>query len=215
MDRVGFVSGGAALPSVRRNTSSARCARTVTFMGAKSDKNRARNEGIVSTVKDKLSESTLAFALPMKGYTVKQISTLRKSMPEGTSMMAIKNTLFKRAVDDTDWSVATELASGSNVWVFVKEDMKASVEIIKKFNKDLKKEETNTIAGGVMEGTVYDSKGVDALSKLPSKKDLYQKIAVAIKAVPTKLGVGVKAVPTKLARAVKLAVADEEKESSE
>lgn len=83
------------------------------------------------------------------------------------------------------------------------------METLNKFNKTQKKDETHSVLGGVMEGTLYDSKGVDMLSKLPSKKDLYQMMAVAINMVPTKLGRGIKAVPTKLARAIKLAKAEE------
>jgi len=45
---------------------------------------------------------------------------------------------------------------------------------------------------------------------MPSKDELYAKIAFAIQAVPTKLARATDATGQKLARAIKLAVADEE-----
>jgi len=42
---------------------------------------------------------------------------------------------------------------------------------------------------------------VEAVTKLPTKKELITKIAQGIKAVPTKIGRGINAVPNKLGRA--------------
>lgn len=69
----------------------------------------------------------LAFSVPLAGYTVKEISVLRESMPSKTKVKAVKNTLFCRAVEDTTWKVAGDLCKGSNLWFFVQEDMKATV----------------------------------------------------------------------------------------
>ena len=62
----------------------------------------------------------------------------------------------------------------------------------------------------MIEGVLYDSKGIDAIGKLPSKKELYAKIAGGISAVPAKLAGTVKEVPQKTSRAIKLAFAPEE-----
>jgi large subunit ribosomal protein L10 len=65
-----------------------------------------------------------------------------------------------------------------------------------------------------LEGTTYDTSGVDAISKLPSKLELYAQIAGAIKAVPTKVARVIKAPGSKLARAIKLATMPEPDEST-
>ena len=75
----------------------------------------------------------------------------------------------------------------------------------KSFIKEYGKQETHGIVGGVMDETYYDASGVDAIGKLPSKQELYAKIAGSIKAVPTKLARVVKEPGSKLARAIKLA----------
>ncbi len=74
---------------------------------------------------------------------------------------------------------------------------------VQDWGKTFKK--TDTINGGVLDGTLYDTKGVDAIGNLPSKQDLYGQIAAAINAVPRGLAVTINQVPEKTARAIKLA----------
>lgn len=62
---------------------------------------------------------------------------------------------------------------------------------------------------GIFSGEVLDGPGVVAISKLPTKQELMQRLAVAINSVPTKLGRSINLVPTKVGRAVKLAFAPE------
>lgn len=61
----------------------------------------------------------------------------------------------------------------------------------------------------MFEKELIDGPGVIAISKLPTKQELYQRLAYALKSVPTKLGRSIKLVPTKVGRAVKLAFAEE------
>ena len=110
-----------------------------------------------------------------------------------------------RAVEGTDYAVATEMLSGANMWFFVEEDISASIKAYKAFVKDNGKQESHAVQGGVMDETVYDANGVDAIGKLPSKLELYAKIAGSIKAVPTKVARVIKEPNSKLARAIKLA----------
>lgn len=62
---------------------------------------------------------------------------------------------------------------------------------------------------GVFGGELLDGPGVVAISKLPTKQELIQRLAIALKSVPTKLGRSINLVPTKVGRVVKLAFADE------
>lgn len=58
-------------------------------------------------------------------------------------------------------------------------------------------------------GELLDGPGVVAISKLPTKQELIQRLAIALKSVPTKLGRSINLVPTKVGRVVKLAFADD------
>ena len=178
-----------------------------------SQTNIAKKAEKVEQVKALLANSEMLFSVPLDGISVSEVTKLRLSLPEGSSAAAVKNTLMRRAIAESQWETAGELTKNSSLWFFVGSDLKGTVEAYEKFAKDFKKEE---IIGGVFEGEKYDSKGITSIAALPSKKELIQKIAVALKMVPTKLGRSIKMVPTKVGRAIKLAVADEEDgESSE
>ncbi len=60
-----------------------------------------------------------------------------------------------------------------------------------------------------------DRKAVLSLKILPSKKQLFTKIALGIKSVPLRVAKGVKAVPYKVALSIKLAFASEGVHSSD
>mmetsp|Transcript_13381 Transcript_13381/g.24017 ORF Transcript_13381/g.24017 Transcript_13381/m.24017 type:complete len:221 (-) Transcript_13381:66-728(-) len=171
-----------------------------------------KKQNVVTEVKDMLDEATIIFSVPLSTLTMKNLTTLKNSIPESTKVRCVKNTLMRRAIEESQWGVIEPITVGHNMWFFVKEDVKDTVTALNKFLKDTKKTETNAIGGGAFDGILYDSKGIEAVSKMPSKQELYQQIAVGIKMVPTKLGRVTKAVPAKLARAIKLAIADDSAE---
>eukprot|EP00536_Pseudo-nitzschia_multiseries_P002744 jgi/Psemu1/301550/fgenesh1_kg.38_\ len=167
----------------------------------------------VAVVKDLLDTSQMVFSVPASSITVSESQSLRRSMPEGTTISVVKNTLFKRAVEGTEYEeAASSLLKGANMWIFIEEDIGASIKAWNAFTKETGKKETHSIHGGIVEGNHYDSAGIEAIGKLPSKQDLYAKIAAGVNAVPTKLARVIKAPNSKLARAIKLATVDEQSE---
>lgn len=168
----------------------------------------ARKAAKVEYAKARLEESQFVFQAALSGLSVSQVSELKRSLPEGSTCGTVKNTLMKRAIEGTEWSVVGDLCKDSTVWFFVKTDIKGTVDAYKKFAKEHKRDE---LLGGCMQGTIYDVNGVKAIAELPTMDELHTQIACLIKAVPTKLARTVKAVPTKLGRAINMAVADPEK----
>merc|ERR1712071_271902 len=165
----------------------------------------------VETVTGLLENSEMIFSVPVSGLTVAQTEQLRNALPEGSSMVCVKNKLMARAVEGSDFEAAQEsLLKGANTWVFIEEDISGTLSAYKSFLKDSGKKETHEVIGGVMEGVAYDSAGVEAISKLPSKLELITRVAGSIKAVPTKLARVVKEPGNKMARAIKLATAEDE-----
>lgn len=159
----------------------------------------------VETVKGLLDSSTMIFAIPASSVTVAQSQSLRRSMPEGTTVSTIKNKLMQRAIEGTEYESAASLLKGPNMWFFIEDDISATMKAYNAFTKEFAKKDTHAILGGVMESQLYDSKGVAAIGELPSKDELYARIAGSIKAVPTKVARVIKAPNSKLARAIKLA----------
>jgi len=168
----------------------------------------------VESVKGLLENSEMIFTVPGGAITVAETQTLRRSLPEGTTMKIVKNKLMKRAVEGTDYEEATaDMLKGSNQWFFIEEDIGGTIKAYKSFLKESAKVESHPITGGAMDGTAYDDKGITAIGKLPSKQELYARIAGSIKALPTKVARVIKAPNSKLARAISLATKEGKDES--
>lgn len=167
---------------------------------------------IVDSVRERLSSAQMIFSVPLSGLTVSNVYKLKNDLPESSTLMTVKNTLMRRAIAESGWVVAGEIAKESSIWIFVGDDVKGSVEAYKQFAKPLSH---GDIKGGVMEGTLFDSEGVSAIAALPSKIELIATVARLINSVPTKIARSINLVPTKVARSVKLAFADGEGEAKE
>eukprot|EP00561_Arcocellulus_cornucervis_P012550 CAMPEP_0185800496 /NCGR_PEP_ID=MMETSP1322-20130828/912_1 /TAXON_ID=265543 /ORGANISM="Minutocellus polymorphus, Strain RCC2270" /LENGTH=216 /DNA_ID=CAMNT_0028496137 /DNA_START=8 /DNA_END=658 /DNA_ORIENTATION=- len=159
----------------------------------------------VGGLKERIDASQMVFTCPAGGLSVAQTQSLRRSLPEGSSVSVVKNTLMARALEGTDYDIATDLAKGPNMWFFIEDDIGGTIKAFNSFTKDFDKKETHGLIGGAMEGILYDAAGVKAIGALPSKDELIARIAGGINAVPTKLARVVKAPNSKLARAIKLA----------
>lgn len=197
-------------PNQQRTTSTS----TVLFGGARG--HATSKEGkrkTVELVKGLLDTSEMIFTVPASSLTVAETQKLRLKLPEGTTAKVVKNNLMKRALEGTPYEEASgSFLTGSNLWVFIDEDVSASIKSYNEFVKEFGKKESHGIIGGVFEGNSYDPAGVDAIGKLPTKDELYAKIAGSIKAVPTKVARVIKAPNSKLARAIKLATDEINKE---
>lgn len=177
-----------------------------------SETNIAKKAKKVEAAKACLEGTTMMFSTPLEGLSVSDIFKLKLDLPEGTKCATVKNTLMRRAMEGTEWEVAGDLTSQSSLWFFIRDDIKGSVKAYETMQKELKRDD---IKGGVFEGEKYDLSGIQAIAALPTKQELMQKLAIALKMVPTKIGRSINMVPTKLARAVKLAIADEDQPTGE
>ena len=165
-------------------------------------KNIFQKKEIIKGVKSDLENAQLIFSTDMSELNINQLNNLRNGLPEGSKAICVKNRLLKRVISGTEWEPAAEVAQGTNnMWIIINDDVKGTIEHFNKWKKTYKKEEG--IKAGVIEGVLYDSKGIEAIGKLPSKSELYAQIAGSIQAVPSKLAGTIKEVPQKTARAVK------------
>jgi len=159
-------------------------------------------KNLVSELETLLSESEAAVVIDYAGLTVAQIGDLRGRLRESGAVCKIsKNTLLKRAIDGQEqWQEMASLLSGTSAVLLTQEDIGSAVKAYKKFQKDTKKTE---LRGAVLEGKLLGQKEAEALADLPTKDELYAKIAIAINAVATKITRGINEVPTSIDRAVK------------
>jgi large subunit ribosomal protein L10 len=162
----------------------------------------ASKQELVSELKVLLDESESAFVIDFKGLSVSEIGKLRSLLRESGAVCKIsKNTLLKRAIDgQAQWQELESLLTGTAAVLLTKEDIGSAVKAYKKFQKDTKKTE---LRGGVLEGKLLGPKEAEALADLPTKDELYAKIAIGINAVATKIALGIKEVPASIGRGIK------------
>jgi len=172
----------------------------------------AKKEKIVDKLRSELDQSYFLAGIDYKGFSVKDISNLRRALPEETTLMVTKNTYLNRAIgDDEKWNAIEPILKGPNAWLFVKsEEPGKTIKAVNTFTKDLNL--PNEYVGGVLDGQFVEPTDFSKIEKMPTKKELYAKMAGGIKAIPTKLGVGVAALPRKVAYAVK-AISEKEEGS--
>lgn len=157
---------------------------------------------IVTELKTLLDKSQSAFVIDYAGLSVTQIGDLRTRLRDsGTVCKISKNTLLKRAIDGQEqWQELESLLTGTSAVMLTQEDIGSAVKAYKQFQKDTKKTE---LRGAVLEGKLLNQQDAEALADLPTKDELYARIAIAINAVATKVALGIKEVPASIGRGIK------------
>ena len=148
----------------------------------------AKKAALVEECKAAMEPAALMFCVRSEGITVNDMNKMRQKFPEDVTIKCVKNTLVKRAAEDyPQFQGGDELLVRSNYWFFVPEDkMRETYKTWDEWIKETKKEE-NHIVGGIFDGQALDQKGVEAITKLPTKQELMGTTAVLLKALPTKL----------------------------
>lgn len=121
-----------------------------------------------------LSRSQAVVLTEYRGLTMTQMTDIRKKLKDvDADFSVVKNTLFRRAAGDgteIDPKLDASLA-GPTAAVFALGDPIATAKVLTDYiaatrNTPLK------IKGGIVGGKFYDDKGIDALSKVPSREVL-------------------------------------------
>ncbi len=154
----------------------------------------------IDAIKAKVEKAQVALVTEYKGYTVEEITNLRRELQkQGGDYMVTKNTLTKVAVKGTNFEPLTDLMKGPIAIAFGFEDQVSPAKIVSKFIKESKKGE---ILGAVMEGNLLSAADAKALANLPSKEELYAKMLGSINSPATGLTLGINGVMAALTRAV-------------
>ena len=100
----------------------------------------------------------------------------------GAQYRVVKNTLARRAVEGTPLeNVASEFV-GSTALVYHPEEAVPAAKVIVEFAE---KNDKLTLRAGWLGGDILDEAGIVALSKMPGKDELRQKLLAVMVAVPT------------------------------
>lgn len=139
----------------------------------------------VDAVHQRLKSAKMAIVTEYRGLSVAQITRLRREIRQASGEYhVIKNTLVRRALENTVFGDLEKLLEGPNGWVFSYDDPVVLSKALIKFADDNDK---LRIKGGVFEGKFMDTAGVKILSQMPSKPELQARLLAMINAPATQL----------------------------
>lgn len=144
-------------------------------------KTRAQKEQMVADLKDQFSKTKSVVFAEFSGVTVHAMESLRgDARNENVGVSVSKKTLMNIAAKEAGWEgVDTTSLPNSVVTLMGFEDEVAPAKLVADFAKE---NEGVQIVGGVLEGVFAQADQVIALSKLPSKDELYAKLVGSINA---------------------------------
>ena len=161
---------------------------------------KAFKENKISLMKEKIDKAQVAIVTEYKGYTVEEITKLRRALQkEDGDYMVTKNTLAKLAVKDTPYEVLADSLKGPIAIAFGYGDQVAPAKALSNFIKDTKKGE---ILAAAMDGRFMSAAEAKALANLPSKAEIYAKMLGCINSPASGIVGGINGVMSALVRAV-------------
>ena len=159
---------------------------------------KAFKENKISQMKEKIDKAQVAIVTEYKGYTVEEITNLRRALQkEDGDYMVTKNTLAKLAIKGTNYEVLADALVGPIALAFGYADQVTPAKALSKFIKENKKGE---IKGAVLDGKWLSADEAKALATLPSKAELYAKMLGCINSPASGLANSINAVMSQLTR---------------
>ena len=133
---------------------------------------------IVEEISENVKDAASVILVDYRGLTVEQDTVLRKQLREaGITYKVYKNTMMNFAFKGTDFEKLSDNLEGPSAIAISKDDATAPARVLAKFAKTAPALE---IKAGVVDGELYDAKGIDELSKIPSREELLSKFLGSI-----------------------------------
>lgn len=142
--------------------------------------NLADKKTIVSEVAAVAAEAHSAVAAEYRGLGVEDLTELRmKARQGGVYLKVVKNTLAKRALENTEFDCMRDRLVGPLILAFSQEDPGSAARVIKEFGKehDLLKVKMLSIGGQLLEPS-----DLDRLASLPTKDQAISMLMSVMKA---------------------------------
>ncbi|MET0067603.1 MAG: 50S ribosomal protein L10 [Candidatus Thiodiazotropha sp.] len=162
--------------------------------------NLEQKKAIVAEVYDVASKAFSAVAAEYRGLTVEQMTLLRReARNNGVYLRVVRNTLAKRALENTEFACMQEGLTGPLLLAFSQEDPGCAARVIKDFAKDHKLLEVKMVSIG---GQMLAPSELETLAKMPTYDQAVSMLMAVMKAPVEKLARTMNEVPGKLVRTV-------------
>jgi large subunit ribosomal protein L10 len=147
-------------------------------------KNKIQKQEILRNLSEKIKKSKSVIFAGFNAFGVKDNEALRAKLIAGNNEYYVaKKTLMNLAFKDQNIeSLNTRDFDGKIAAIFSYEDEVAPAKILGEFRKDKDKEARVFFLGGILENKLLSREQVEALSKLPSKQELYAKLVGSMNA---------------------------------
>ncbi len=129
---------------------------------------------IVEEISAGIKDAQSVVLVDYRGLTVEEDTELRKQLREaGVTYKVYKNTMMNFAFKGTDFEGLAPYLNGPSAMAYSATDATAPARVIAEFAKKAKALE---IKAGVVEGNVYDAKGMEAIASIPSRDVLISRL---------------------------------------
>ncbi len=142
--------------------------------------NKTEKTEVISSVKEMIKNSSAVYLTDYSGINVEDISKLRGEFrKENVRYKVIKNTLFKRALDELGkYDKLADHLVGMTGYVFATDNPVAPAKIIKKYFDEKQK---LALKACYIDNQFYDGNKLNTLAALPSKNELIAAILGSLK----------------------------------
>ncbi len=142
-------------------------------------------KAIVAEVADVAAKAVSAAAADYCGLTVTEMTELRaKARKNGVYLRVVRNTLAKRALENTDFVCMQEKLTGPVFLAFSSEDPGAVARLLKDAMRDYEK---LTVCALALSGKLLNVQDIEAVAKLPTRDQALAILLSVMQAPVTKL----------------------------
>ena len=161
---------------------------------------------IVAEISEVIKDAQSVVLVDYRGLTVEEDTALRKQLREaGVNYKVYKNTLMNFAFKGTDFESLAPYLNGPSAIAVSTEDATAPARVIAEFAKKAKNLE---IKAGVVEGDLYDAKGMQAIADIPSRDVLISRLLGSLQSPITNFARVIKQIAEKDGEAAPVADAE-------
>ncbi len=160
--------------------------------------NLSQKQAVVAEVAEVAGRAHSVVAAEYRGLTVSRMTELRaKARAAGVYLRVVRNTLARRAVQETDFECMSDHLIGPLVLAFSQEEPSAAAKVLKDFSKDNDKLVIKLASIG---GKLLQPSEIERLATLPSRDQALSRLMAVMKAPIGKLVQTLAAPHTKLVR---------------
>lgn len=142
-------------------------------------------KAVVAEMSEVANRAVGAVAAEYRGLTTNDMNELRKRSREaGVYVKVVRNTLLKRAVENTNFSCLAESLTGPLFLAFSEEAPGAAARLLKDFAKDHNKLVVKALVVG---NTLLGADRLEAIANLPTREEALSRLLAVMKAPITKL----------------------------